>query len=82
MLEVLSDVGHRTLKKQVLNGFGPDVKSALYLAAEHGRADVVNGLLTVSDHSIIFEPTGDTVNIIQAILKNNQFLGFTCCNCF
>lgn len=62
MLEILSDLGPMTIRKQILNGQCPEEqKSAIYLAAEHGRSELVQALLAVQGHCIIFEPTGDTV---------------------
>uniref|UniRef100_A0A183BMM4 ANK_REP_REGION domain-containing protein n=1 Tax=Globodera pallida TaxID=36090 RepID=A0A183BMM4_GLOPA len=62
VLEILSDLGPKTIRKHILNGRSPgEQKSVLFLAAEHGRAQIVRALLTVQYHSIIFEPTGDTI---------------------
>uniref|UniRef100_A0A914H1N2 Non-specific serine/threonine protein kinase n=1 Tax=Globodera rostochiensis TaxID=31243 RepID=A0A914H1N2_GLORO len=74
VLEILSDLGPKTIRKQILNGRSPgEQKSALFLAAEHGRAAIVRALLTVQYHSIIFEPTGDTV--LHAAVASQTLLG-------
>ncbi|KAH7717085.1 LRK-1 protein [Aphelenchoides avenae] len=56
--------------KQVINGEQMDEKSALYIASEHGRADIVRSLLTVSDHNIIYVPTGD--NVLHAAVSSQN----------
>ncbi|KAL3092466.1 hypothetical protein niasHS_007675 [Heterodera schachtii] len=71
VLDILSDLGPKSIRKQILNGRYPgEQKSALFLAAENGRAEIVRALLTVQYHSIIFEPSGDTV-LHAAIASQN-----------
>uniref|UniRef100_A0A915CSY4 Non-specific serine/threonine protein kinase n=1 Tax=Ditylenchus dipsaci TaxID=166011 RepID=A0A915CSY4_9BILA len=52
----------RSAHKQILNGESGEEKSALYLACEHGRVEILSTLLKFSSkHSILYTPTGDTI---------------------
>lgn len=83
MLGILADLGHKNVRNEILNGPAEsEQKSALYLAAENGRAELVNELLNISGHLIIFEPTGDTVCISSHCQNSLIGLDFTRGNCF
>uniref|UniRef100_A0AC35F4B2 Non-specific serine/threonine protein kinase n=1 Tax=Panagrolaimus sp. PS1159 TaxID=55785 RepID=A0AC35F4B2_9BILA len=61
-------------RQRITNGNTTDEKSALYLACEHGRFDIVDALLTLPGHIIIYSVSGD--NVLHAAVASQNFQTF------
>uniref|UniRef100_A0AC34GCB4 Uncharacterized protein n=1 Tax=Panagrolaimus sp. ES5 TaxID=591445 RepID=A0AC34GCB4_9BILA len=58
-------------RQRITNGNKTDEKSALYLACEHGRTDIVDALMTLPGHIIIYSVSGD--NVLHAAVASQNF---------